>query len=197
MSNHDELNFIIDEAKSYLRKNRNLNLTLRIKILRAYSSKKPEKSHEIRTNLAILCVEKVSPIWNEKYSTYNLPKELIKLAKSVVNGETSKDSALETANKTWARLDNLKSDGSFANIAGYTSVKAVYVATSDELWLKPNQDREEIEKNNLNDTDFDPYTWTVSYSASLAYGKREVGKTEEFWHWYLHEAVMKAYESVA
>jgi hypothetical protein len=84
----------------------------------------------------------------------------------------------------------------YAHSVGFAAIKTVYVATSDEKWLEIDDEWEEIEENDFSDYDFDPYRWTVSYHASLAYGEEKTERTKEFWEWYLNEAVPQAFNSI-
>jgi hypothetical protein len=89
----NELKTSVAEARVYLVKHAELSLAPRINILRAFGKKNENRAKQRRVNLAILCVNKVLPLWNDIYPDNDLPQQFLELIKQVMAGQVSEEKA--------------------------------------------------------------------------------------------------------
>ncbi|HKV38184.1 MAG TPA: Imm5 family immunity protein [Blastocatellia bacterium] len=195
----------IDEAQAQLAGSKfgHLLLAARRGVLAAFGpvaqTGTPESgmAHVRRVNLAILCSRQVLPVWKRAYPNNDGPERMLTLAAQVVKSQVTQDEARLAAARFWNELGGIKHvPGQSAVAAGYAAACTVTVARVDEI-LDPMEDE------SIDDDDDDPYSWSVSFYAMLAYANVDTGRSEsgvdakrEYWDWYLTRAVPLAYESV-
>lgn len=200
----NELTELINIAKDEVNKHPNgeLILPLRKSIYKLLGEHKDdEEGHAIltqgllrRTELAIFCVNKVMPIWNNVLASDTTPSTILENIKEYIVGRLTWDYLWEIPNSYWTVLDNyIIENNNYDNAlyVGYASINALYVVLNDEDFDEDNED--------LLDQDLDPYTWDTAFYSSLAYSESEqyneetkIRKRREFWLWYLDEAIPKA-----
>lgn len=148
-----------------------------------------------RTKLAILCAEKVMPIWFNKYPDDDDPVLIISTAEQVIEKQVDYDSGSKILDSFYVKTMNLRQEDARPTLVGFCVSGALSTALVDCT------DSEQIDDNQT-DFDNDPETWECSVFASMAYandqpeiGLYEADKMYEFWKWYIDEAVPQAYEA--
>lgn len=202
-----ELKQLINEAINEVNKNPKgeLILPLRKKIYKLLGEhKEDEVGHAVltqgllvRTKLAILCVNKVMPIWNSVLADDTTPVTILENIRDYIAGKQTWDYLWEIPNSYCTVLDNYIINNNYDNAiyVGYASVNALYVVLNDEDFDEDNEE--------LLDSDLDPYTWDTAFYSALAYSESElydketkIQKRREFWLWYLNEAIAKALQNL-
>src|SRR5215813_13350294 len=148
-----------------------------------------------RTRLALLTTERVLSIWEQTFPTNLGPKHMLATAEEYLAQRIDFKTAWDLKNRFWGKLENL---GSIAVTVGFAACQVVTTALNDERF-----NPEDIETE-LFDHNLDPYEWDASFYASVAYAgsapwEAESNSTrrEEFWEWYIKEAVPRVWNSVS
>jgi hypothetical protein len=153
-----------------------------------------------RTRLAILCVEKVLPIWFNAYPEDDDPALVIATAERLLEKKIDHQSASNIMDSFDVKIMNLDQEVN-GHPDGRPAMVGSAVSSALSTALVDCDDFTEID-DDLTDFDDDPETWECSVFASMAYaneqpalGLFEADKMGYFWQWYIKEAVPKAYRS--
>jgi hypothetical protein len=155
------------------------------------------KAHNRRTTLAMMCIQQVLPLWKNMYPGNDGPERMLSLAGQLLRNEINPGKAKKEKGDFWSDLDSfVYTPENNAILIGYGAASVVTVALVDEIV-------EKISDDSIDDDDEDPYQWSVSFFALLAYSNAETGRNNvnvekklEYWTWYLTKAVPTAYEAV-
>jgi len=180
-----------------------LNLGYRCAIWAALglsTSKAMNKSgHKRRTILAMLTVKRVLPIWDRAFPNDKTPHRILNKVEQILKGTANVQIAARDVDRYWTFMDNLayKTDNNKSVMVGYSAVKALTTALWDIQFDFKNVDY------NLTDADIDPYDNDAAFAAAIAYAngsiwepKADASKRQEFWEWWLTEAVSEAWHAV-
>lgn len=150
--------------------------------------------HRRRTTLDLITVEHVKPIWEVTYPSDPSVDDVLDGARQVLEGRQSAQWAHDLKGRAWTEFINrMGADHEFpAGHVGTAACAALFTAAQDKTYadLPPDTD----------DYDLDVDEWDTSFMAAMAAaGDEEAdpagskGRTREFWHWYLREAVPAAW----
>lgn len=142
-----------------------------------------------RVKLAILCAQRVLPIWEEVYSDEYNAKRILELTEDYLEGMNTWKRCYDKFNEFSSLLTNLESGHIMPFAAGTSISLTLSTALYDELF-----DDEEMEPDFEEDREVD--MWDASFAASVAesglywYGEENnIEKRKAFWSWYLNDAV--------
>ena len=159
--------------------------------------------HKRRTVLAIITASRVLNIWENIWWQDGTPHSLIGTTQLLLAKKIEQSQARAYRNEMWAKLENMASAPEYqgfeyqkAIAAGLSAISALSTALDDEAF-----DREGIDEE-LTDADTDAYESDSSFWAAIAHagatweaeGDRK--KREEFWQWWLTEAVKNAWRAI-
>lgn len=122
---------------------------------------------------------------------------MLKIARRVLSASISRETAKDARDEFWSEMDGWEDDQEYElepQYVGYGSAKTVTAALNDVLF--PGDVLQEGET----DWDHDPWEWQPDFYASLPYkgtSQQDSARIRSYWQWYLDEAVLAAYESVA
>lgn len=167
----------------------NLEIGFRCSLLSSLDQTTDGNGRRRRTELAILVVEKVLPLWQSFLPTDHTPYQALDLAKKLLAGAISSASVETEIGQLWAHCDDLSwkcPDKQNVIVVGYAAIQAVREASS-EKHFGCNQ----INESSV-DTDVDPYDHDSSFCAAIAYSggppwekNSDTKKRLEFWVWWL------------
>ncbi len=202
----DELTNGILAAQSEMSRSTSGELLLasRERIWRAMGPLDPDNStgqfgvgHLRRTHLFINCIEHVLPIWTSAYPEHQGPQIMLKIARRVLSASINRETAKDARDEFWSELDGWEDDQEYElepQYVGYGSAKTVTAALNDVLFP------DDVLQEGETDWDHDPWEWQPDFYASLPYkgtSQQDLARIRGYWRWYLDEAVLAAYESVA
>jgi hypothetical protein len=165
-----------------------------------------------RVVLDLLSVRRVLPIWEAERPDFPWPQRLLELAEGVLDGLVSREVARAEADAAFALLDEVDYEASAHDITEVeasrdvirfrrVSLPAYYVcdAAVETLFVASGLFRFELGEPvpDETDADVDPYTSDTAHWASTAYAggvwdpSSDPIKRNEFWEWWLSEAVPK------
>lgn len=144
-----------------------------------------------RAKMAIASAARALPYWENTWPKDNTPRLLIGEAEQVLLGNVDEPIAEKDFGVYWTHLDGVAFNTDDPSVmAGYSAAKALFTAIFDEVFDPDNIDYA------LVDSDVDPYDSDASFAAATAYAggtvwdsKSSSTKREEFWKWWLLEAV--------
>lgn len=202
-----ELQDILDEAKKSVIEHPKgeLILPIRKKIWKALGEMKliTEETAAAtiglkrRLELARLCVEKVIDSWKEMMGNNKRPLKMIEIAEQHINGNIDSETIFKYYNDFVKLVNDISLSVKYqgAASAGYAAIYMVDIALGDEALLINSYD-------DMLDEELDPNIWDSSYEACSAYSGGSPSdeysnkeKRQEFWLWYIDEAVPKAYSA--
>jgi hypothetical protein len=153
-----------------------------------------------RVNLAIQSTRHVLPIWEAIWSEDPTPQRILVEAEQVLNGTTDLEQAWVDRNQFWVYaldLSNTQEAYHTDSFVAFSAVQALTTALTDEIF-----DPCHIDKT-LTDADIDPEELDASFCAAVAFSRGAVwtensdaSKRQQFWNWWLEDAVPSAWESV-
>ncbi len=173
----------------------NLDLPLRRAIWRALGPKLGNGGvgRERRYDLARSSVQKVLPIWNERFPGNNFPLKMLGLAEAAKSNGLRANDVKAQIGKGQEAMDRLNSERQDAHIfiaIGYAAIQVMWVAIEDEQFSEdPSVDAHETQE------DSDPEMWDTAYCCSI--GAAGGGKwmdssssqrRREFWCWWIETA---------
>lgn len=157
--------------------------------------------HMRRASLAILTAHQVLQIWEAVWPEDNLPSSLLEIAREVIKGKVSVESAKTFRRTAWAKLEQLASNPEYqeakyqrSTSAGLSAECALKTVLEDEVFEATHIDY------SLTDLDQDAYEHDASFWAATAYSgpiwevDSDSSRRREFWVWWLNEAVSQAWE---
>lgn len=151
--------------------------------------------YRFQTSLAIITARYVLPIWDKVWPEDDFPWQLLDIGQKVYDGTFD----LKAAHKNWnwehlieisGTPKGLKEESAIA--AGMAAYKALGVSLEVDLW-----DGLDISQHT---NDLDPWCSDVAQCAADAYSEPSwtlqfsPAKRQEFWEWWLHEAIPMAWE---
>jgi len=146
-----------------------------------------------RTELAVLTIEKVLPIWESVLPTDYTPKEALNLAKQFLDDRIAPEAVEIEIGRLWVHCDDLScrfSEKQSEIMVGYGAVQAIREA------LSPRHFGCEGVTKDSTDMDVDPYDHDSAFCAMIAYSNGPVWadcsdskKRLEFWTWWLMSGV--------
>jgi hypothetical protein len=160
-------------------------------------------AHKKRVFLALQTIKHSLSLWEEKYTEDRMPYQIIDHIEKILQGTLvlENEEGLELYNHYWGYFDSKLSENpgnatSSQISIGYAAALCFYVAFFDEDF-----DANYID-DNLEDAE-DPYEMDVAQIVAIAYADGGTGdpdsnkeKRKEFWHWWLNEAVLQAWNKV-
>jgi hypothetical protein len=204
-----ELSEKLEDASTALLKHQDgeLILPIRKKIWASLGPRQIEGTYAIfgiglyrRTTLAKLCVQKVLKLWEQDWPDHTGPHVMLSTVEKYLRKQLDFKAVWGRKNLFWGELETLlyQMRGSKTSInVGFAAANVVTMALNDERFNSENLKAEE----QFLDEDYDPYEWDTSFYASIAYAKGAPGdedsnlqQRQEFWEWYLKEAVPAAWE---
>lgn len=154
-----------------------------------------------RAILARLSAQYSLPIWDNTYPHDDTPAVLLRKAAQILHGSLDQETAWNERNKCWDRLIELGNESEQAQLVsavGLSAVQALTVALEDEKFASLHID------TTPTDAAIDPDEMDSSFFAAVAYAsgatwnpKSNAQKRQEFWNWWLTEAVPMAYTAVS
>lgn len=168
-------------------------------IYKAISSITDDKANHLCGWLALLTAQYVLPIWEQDWPNSSLAFHLLDVAKAVLHGKTDADTATVEATRGWNQLEDLGDKAEvWSNLSGYYAGTAAAQSLIEVLGGCPFTDVEVNE--GTSDGDLDPGTndaasWAVAaYAGAVWDSKCDFAKQEEFWKWWLQEAIPQAWQ---
>ncbi len=202
------LQHIVQDALSAVHSHphHDLNLGYRQAIWNAYGSHNDEPAttkqtiaHQNRTRLAILTARSVLSIWDCTWQNNRTPHHLLRIAEHLIQRMDRADTARDEGETflTWLESAMVLYEYKPPLYAGFSAVKALFVAVEDEKFDSGAIDYQ------CTDADIDPYDLDTSFFACAAYAHGSVWESEsdaakrrDFWEWWLKHAVPKAQSAV-
>ena len=140
-----------------------------------------------RTQLAVLAIEKVLPIWESVLPTDHTPKRALNLAEELLGGKITPDVIKNEIGRLWTHCDDLSCrypEKQSAIMVGYGAIQAIRAALSQKHF-----GCEGVTEAST-DMDVDPYDLDSAFCAMIAYSDgSDSQKRLEFWTWWLMSAV--------
>lgn len=199
-----ELSKVIDDAVRGVSRHpeRRLSLALRKRVWAALGPRLSDGEDaprgvglRRRTTLAILCARRVLPSWERVFPGDRQPHMLLTAARLYRDEELERYAAWDKMNDFWAVLESLLAteEPGWATLAGCAAAKAVKVSIYDELF-DTEDEADGAEDGPDRAADF--YEWDAALYASMSHSREgyydetsSSSRREEFWMWYLREAV--------
>lgn len=177
-----------------------LNLGYRQAIWAALESDNNNSGHKRRAFLANLTVRHVLPIWHQTFPHDDRPQLILAQAEQVIAGSIKKEIAQKDSERFWQEMQQLGyNDSTMAFTVGCAAAQALNSAIEDEIF-----DPDDIDYNLTDNQDTEGND--ASFFAACAYangpiwqtksGKSDSTKRQEFWEWWLTQAVPAANEAV-
>jgi len=160
------------------------------------------EGHKRRVLLAVLAVRHVLPIWHQVWPDDQTPPRILAYVSQVMKGKMSQKAALRDIDRFWEYIDLLGSQTkNMAAAVGFAAVQALTTAVVDEFF-----DPDEIELNLTDSEEFESND--ASFHAAVAYANGPIWeidaspapnseKRQQFWEWWLTEAVPKSWKSIS
>lgn len=177
-----------------------LNLGYRQAIWAALEADNDNLGHQRRAFLANLTVRHVLPIWHQTFPQDDRPQHILIEAEQVIAGTINKEVAQKDSERFWQEMQQLGyNDSSMAFTVGCAAAQALNTAIEDEIFdpdgidynLTDNQDTEG------NDASFFAACACANGPIwQIKSGKSDSSKRQEFWEWWLMQAVTAAWEAV-
>jgi len=155
--------------------------------------------HRRRAFLASLAIRHVLPIWNKAFPNDDTPEKILAEADQVMNGAVNEEVAIKDIDQFWKYLWKLASSTKNMAVAvGLGAVQALATAIQDESFDPDNIDYDATDSQEFDNND-------ASFFAAVAYANGPTWevvaeaesnpvKRQEFWEWWLAEAVPAAWE---
>lgn len=148
--------------------------------------------------LAGITAQFVLPIWQQVWPTDEMPHSLLHTAERLLNATIDVAQATPIAEDAWQKLERLGYDPSRFAIrcalhSGHAALEALFAALG-----RPPFDHAEPTEHDT-DADLDPWTSDTALWAATAYAggvwetESDSGKRQEFWSWWLQEAIPTAW----
>ena len=154
-----------------------------------------------RTALATVATQHVLPIWESVWPHDHSPQSILAEAEQVLQQIVDKRTAWKDRQQFWVMfldLGNENEQYQIVSAVGFSAVQALTTAIQDERFDQSNIDY------SLTDTDIDPDEMDSSFFAAAAYANgpiweadSDATKRQEFWEWWLNQAVPSAWNSVS
>ena len=158
------------------------------------------EGHKRRVLLAVLAVRHVLPIWHQVWPDDQTPQRILAHVSQVMKGKMSQQAALRDIDRFWEYIDLLGSQSqNMAAAVGFAAVQALTTAVVDEFF-------DEIDLNLTDSEEFESND--ASFHAAVAYANGPLWeidaspapnsqKRQQFWQWWLTEAVPKSWQSIS
>jgi hypothetical protein len=120
----------------------------------------PDPAHRRRIALAVAGVQRVLPLWKQRYGQNDIPQVALSTVEAIVGGK--RVDAQNVLDKLWGDVVHLSVEEPFPEVAvGFAAVQAISTAMQDELFAPSNLDpgREDGD---------DPESWDSAFYASVA-----------------------------
>ncbi|WP_080403849.1 Imm5 family immunity protein [Burkholderia ubonensis] len=144
-------------------------------------------AHAERTKLALSACSKVIPIWQRHFPASDIAERAISATQAYLDDRCDFEDARDELDTLLGGLDNardLDEQQSKALMAGYACCGALFIAISDADCDAPDELDEDLD------------CWDYSMYAAAAYaggfpgsGVRDPDLMQQFWLWYLDEAL--------
>ena len=150
--------------------------------------------------LSLITAQHVLPIWQNARPVDAATEHVLNTAELVLQNKISSDVAKDEVEKAWERMENLgatekgKSIGN-AIYAGEAAVESLLAVLG-----KAPFDEVRVDQNSTDD-DLDPWSSDTAHWAAAAYAGRvgdvssDSSKRQEFWEWWLQDAIPQALNS--
>jgi hypothetical protein len=143
-----------------------------------------------RTHLAITCVQKVLPFWEQIVPTDRRPHHLLRQIYEYFSSKIDDVQLSRLIGEMWTVVDGLMSQKADVRLlVGCAAAQAASTALTDEIF-DPERLGEE------SDCDRDAYQWDAAFYSAAVYAggtpwaeNADSTRRKEFWTWYLTYAI--------
>ena len=160
-----------------------------------------DRGHRRRIELAIRSVEYVLPFWRESWPTDDTPSRILQEVRAVIKGEVDRETADKDFNRYWEYAEELTNEtNNIAGVVGLAAANALSLAITDGFADGHEIDLEKLDNDQFTSNDVHFFAAAV-FAGGPVYGisiapHSDNEKRQQFWIWWLTEAVPAAFESV-
>ncbi len=143
-------------------------------------------AHRQRIALAVASVQRVLPLWEQRYPDSDIPAAALAAIEEVVQGADASD----TFDELWDAVVHLATEQPFPEVAvGFAAVQALRTAMYDEFFDAEDLDREREDEDDPESLDSASYASMAAAHGPPSHPESDPHARREFWKWWLTQGV--------